>query len=73
MDYVTSVELFIDLKPRICKVCAYIPQKNLKRTGRTSLKKRGNSAKNRVVGISKKFLSFLSLQNSAEHFHAIFK
>ena len=24
MDYVTSVELFIDLKPRICEVCLYI-------------------------------------------------
>ena len=22
MDYVTSVELFIDLKPRICEVCS---------------------------------------------------
>ena len=40
MDYVTSVELFIDLKPRICKVCAYIPQKNLKRTGRTDFFKK---------------------------------
>ena len=23
MDYVTSVELFIDLKPRICEMCLY--------------------------------------------------
>ena len=24
MDYVTSVELFIDLKPRICEVCGSV-------------------------------------------------
>ena len=23
MDYVTSVELFMDLKPRICEVCTH--------------------------------------------------
>ena len=28
MDYVTSVELFIDLKPRICEVCILYTHKN---------------------------------------------